>query len=455
MTHVERADRLARLRRIGAETFWIAAGQVAVVIGSLFLVRVLTGAMSTADYGRLALGLTIAGLVNQMVTGSVSNALSRFWSIADERGDRDSYIGAARRSMGIALSAIIAIGLIILLSLKLTGLDQWAKLALAAIALSISSGLNAALGGIQTAARQRKIVALHSAADGWLRIGLALLFLRWFGITSDVAIWAYAASAATVSLSQLLFLRRLLRQRAQSPQMERAFHQSPTEWMRDFWNYAWPFMGWGLFTWLQTSSDRWSLQVFAGPADVGKYAVLYQLGFAPITTASGLLVTLLTPIMFQKAGDARDLGRIAEVYEATARIALALLGLTAAVTLGFFLLHDWIFSMFTSGAFRTSSHLMPWMAAAAGLQACHHVLGIRISSLLKTRSLLVPQILSAISFAGLNAAGAYLGGLSGLLMALCLASALYAGWMWLLSYALKPRAINRAAADVEGARCAS
>lgn len=444
-----------RWRRLGAEGFWIALGQAAVVAGSLVLVRVLTGAMAPADYGRLALGLTIAGLANQMVTGSISNALSRFWSIADERGDRDSYMAATKRAMAIAFLAIITLACGLLLFLRLAGFAEWTPIAIAALALALSSGLNAALNGIQTAARQRKIVAFHSAADAWLKIGLALLFLRVFGIGGDRAIWGYALSATLVSLSQTFFLRRLLMRRAAQPAAVHAASQTPRQWINDFWTYAWPFMGWGLFTWLQTSSDRWALQVFAGPTDVGKYAVLYQLGFAPLTTASGLLVTLLTPIMFQKAGDASDAGRIAQVYDATARIARAMLGLTVAATIVFLLLHDWIFAMFTSGQFRTSSHLMPLMAAAAGLQACHHVLGIRISSLLKTRSLLVPQILSAISFAALNTAGAYLAGLTGLMIALCLASTLYAGWMWALSHALKPHELKRAHPSIGSTECAS
>ncbi|MFZ5704552.1 MAG: lipopolysaccharide biosynthesis protein [Pseudomonadota bacterium] len=447
--------RSVRWHRLGAEGFWIALGQAAVVAGSLVLVRTLTTAMAPADYGRLALGLTIAGLANQMITGSISNALSRFWSIADERNDRDSYIIAAKRMIGIACLVVIALGCGFLLFLHFAGLAEWTAIAVAALALALSSGLNAALNGIQTAARQRKVVALHSAADAWLKIGLSLLFLHMFGIGGASAIWGYAISATLVSLSQIVFLRRLLLLRAAQPATAQSLRQIPIQWMKDFWGYAWPFMGWGLFTWLQTSSDRWALQAFAGPTEVGRYAALYQLGFAPLTTASGLLVTLLTPILFQKAGDASDAGRIAQVYDATARIARAMLGLTVAATIAFLLLHDWIFTMFTSGAFRTSSHLMPLMAAAAGLQACHHVLGVRISSLLKTRSLLVPQILSAISFAVLNMAGAYIAGLAGLMVALCLASAFYAGWMWALSQALKPEELKKAHSLTRSSECAS
>ena len=45
-------------------------GQIATIIGSLVLVRVLTEYLDPVDYGILALGMTIAGLMNQVVTGA-------------------------------------------------------------------------------------------------------------------------------------------------------------------------------------------------------------------------------------------------------------------------------------------------------------------------------------------------------------------------------------------------
>src|SRR5438874_2297495 len=53
--------------------------------------------------------------------------------------------------------------------------------------------------------------------------------------------------------------------------------------------YAWPFAAWGIFTWMQTASDRWALQG-RGTSEVGFYAALYQLGYYPMTLLSGFLV---------------------------------------------------------------------------------------------------------------------------------------------------------------------
>ena len=56
-----------RFRRLAVEGGWIVAGQAASVLGSLLLVRVLTGHLNPTQYGELALGLTVA--LQQMMRG--------------------------------------------------------------------------------------------------------------------------------------------------------------------------------------------------------------------------------------------------------------------------------------------------------------------------------------------------------------------------------------------------
>ncbi|MFM2394687.1 MAG: hypothetical protein RLZZ546_2669, partial [Bacteroidota bacterium] len=68
----------SRFKRLSKEGGWILSGQIATVIGSFFLVRVLTEYLDPVDYGKLALGLTVAGFVNQLVMGGISNGITRF-----------------------------------------------------------------------------------------------------------------------------------------------------------------------------------------------------------------------------------------------------------------------------------------------------------------------------------------------------------------------------------------
>ena len=64
----------SRFRRLGHEFFWITLGQAVAVSGALVGVRVLTGLLAPEAYGQLALGMTLATLVNQIVLGPLSNA---------------------------------------------------------------------------------------------------------------------------------------------------------------------------------------------------------------------------------------------------------------------------------------------------------------------------------------------------------------------------------------------
>lgn len=417
---------LGRFRRLGGESLWIILGQVAAMLGSLALVRAMTGALTPHAYGELALGLTIAAIINQVVTGSVANGVVRYWIIADERADHHGYLKGCGKLLLLAFGLIGIIGIIGIPALLWFGLGDWASISFASLALAIFSGVNGALNGIQTAARQRPIVALHSAADSWLKIGLALALIAWVGPSSAVVIWGYTASAAAISLSQGLFLYRLVRKRVAST---KPTAQIPLNWSRAVWEYSWPFATWGLFTWAQQASDRWSLMAYTGEATVGAYAVLYQLGYAPIATASGLLVVLVAPIMFERSGDATDPARNLEVARATWRltyIAIAATLVGGAIT---FLISDWLFSILVAEAFRAHAGLLGYMVIAGGLFAAGQLLSVRTHADMTVRRTIPVKIGSALLGVALNVLLARSLGLDGVVYGVLGFSVIYLVWM--------------------------
>jgi len=417
-----------RFRRLALEGFWILSGQVAAVIGALVLVRVLTEYLEPEQYGQLTLGLTIAGLVNQVVMGGVTAGISRFYSIAAEKNELPEYLNASQRLMGYA---IISVGILVfttVVGLLWFGESEWIVLVVAALTLSVLNGCSSALGGIHNAARQRAVVALHGGVEPWLRILLAVGMMLWLGSSSTAVILGYALSSLIVTGSQLLFLQKLIRPEGAITHMSR-------DWGQKIWAYSWPFSVFGVFTWLQQISDRWALQTYASGHDVGLYAVVFQLGYVPIGLALGMAMTFLGPILYQRSGSTTDQNRNRDVHQIAWRITFAGLAITALAFVFTLFLHEGIFQLLVATKYHEVSYLLPWMIVAGGVFSSAQMLALKLMSEMKTAVMTTAKIVSAIIGVILNIYAASHFGSQGVVFALIAFSCIYFFWMvWLAQF---------------------
>lgn len=413
--------RSERFQRLSKEAFWIIAGQAMAVLGLLAGVRLLTELLDPVAYGELALGMTVATLVSQTLIGPLASGASRFYAPAMERNDLGGYLIAVRRLVAqvVGVIAILMIGASI--GLSLMGEAHWNALAVTALLFAIVSGSSSLMSGVQNAARQRSIVALHQGMDSWLRWLVAAGLMIWLGASAVVAMAGYAAAAAIVLGSQYWFFRKTTPDR---PVTGRA-----TDWEREIWSYSWPFAAWGIFTWAQLVSDRWALGIFTTPQEVGLYAALFQLGYYPIATATGMIVQFLAPIFFERVGDGSDSQRNANVSELSARLsglALIVTGTLFMVTLFF---HKPLFSAFVADEYRSVSQLLPWVVLGGGLFATGQTIALNLMSQLKTRTMIAAKIVTAIMGVAFSVVGAYVSGIAGVVGAGVLFALMYALWM--------------------------
>ena len=424
---------LSRYKRLAKEFGWIVIGQIAVVTGALVLVRVLTEYLAPAQYGQLALGLTVAGLVNQVILGGITVGIGRFYAIAAEKQDLRGYLDATRYLLVYATVAVVAIGLIIMASLYWLDYSEWIGLAAAALVFSVLSGYNSTLSGIQNAARQRAIVAAHGGLDAWLKILLAVGVVLWLGSSSTAVVIGYACSSLLITVSQLVFLRRTIpQQQTRIPNRQ--------QWMPQIWAYSLPFATFGTFTWMQQISDRWALQAFASTTDVGQYAVLFQLGFTPIALITGMAMSFLGPILYQRSGDATDYARNTNVHRIGWRMAhfsliVTLLGF--AIT---FALHERLFGLLVASEYRGSSRLLPWVVLAGGIFAAGQMLALKLMSEMKPSAMTTAKIVTALVGVLFNVIGAALAGMQGVVGAVVAFSGIYFVWMAVLARRLSIKA---------------
>jgi len=422
----------SRFRRLSREFIWIGLGQAAAVLGALVGVRVLTAILPPEAYGRLALGMTVAAFVNQTVLGPLSGAATRFFAPACEAGMLGGYFAAVKSLLVRATGAIVLVAFVLCLGLAATGQSQWIALSLAALCFALLSGYNGVLNGMQNAARQRAVVALHQALVSWGRFALAAGFVIWLGASSTMAMLGYALAILIVLASQGCFFRRTLSTRMDARESTLTCER---RWRADLFGYAWPFSVWGLPAWAQLASDRWALQGFASISDVGRYVTLYQLGYYPITIATNLMVQVITPVFFQRAGDASDTSRLHHVFRLNRKVIIVALVLTGGASLLAFALHNVIFRLLVAPQYRTVSWMLPGVVLAGGLFASGQIAVVSLLSQAQTRKLILPKVGTAICGVLLNMIGAALYGMPGVVAAMIVAGAVYLIWILCLSRA--------------------
>jgi O-antigen/teichoic acid export membrane protein len=417
-------DRAFALRRIWREIAWLVAGEVVGAIGALVSVRLLTSNLDPEEYGRLALGLTLATLVAQTLLGPLANACERFFATAVEQRRVTELFWAIRRITVAASLVSVVIGTVAVLVLWVAGQSDWALLAGAGFAFALLSGWERILDGLQNAARARAIVAWHQALRQWVRPALAVMLVALLARTGAVALAGFGVASAGVLASQLTLSRRSFNGRLDGP-VDRTLARS--EQIR-LLSYAAPFSAWGLFTWLQLSSDRWSLELVGTSHEVGLYAVLLQIGMYPLTLVGTVFSQFAGPIVFARVGDATDPRRLQEGFQITLRLVAGFVAFSMAAIAASILLSGPVFELLAASAYREASGLMPVAMAAGAVFNIGQLVSLLPMAAGDSRALLPAKIVTALVSVPMYLVGAAQAGIQGILVASLLMAVVYAAW---------------------------
>lgn len=385
-------------------------GQLLAVVGTFASVRVLTELIPPAVYGELALGLTASVLLNQTVFGPLSNGAMRFHATAVEKGSVPAFLSATWRLARLGVAITAALFVVAAIGFAVLGHGRLSLLILAVLAYSVATGMSSILTGIQNAARQRAVVAFHQSLDSWVRVLVTAALLVTVGVSSSIAMLGFAVAAALVLCSQYYFYRRLVGRSQKDASVE-------ATWSREIRRYTWPFVTWGVFTWCQLASDRWAIEWFGSRADVGRFGVLYQFGYAPIQLATGIVVQFIAPILFQRAGDAIDPERNGDISRMSRTLTAIVLGLTGLGFVFTLVLHAPLFRIFVASDYAQISYLLPWVVLAGGIFAAAQTVSLKLMSQLRAHAMITAKISTALLGIALNLIGARLYGTAGVVAA--------------------------------------
>jgi O-antigen/teichoic acid export membrane protein len=416
---------LCRASTLRREVGWVTLGQIVAALGSLLSVRIMTGLLNPSSYGEVALGMTAAMLVNQLLFGPLTNGVVRFYAPASEAGDLGNYLHAVRRLTFFVTLAVVAIGVLVGIPILVFLRSTWLALVFSVLVYAALLGYNGLLSGIQNAARQRSIVALHQGLEAWTRVLFAGVLVLLWQPTSSAAVHGYTLGIIVVLFSQYFFFGRIRKNATVA--------RPGTDWNMSILRYSWPFCTWSLFTWAQLSADRWALGLFSGTTAVGLYAALFQLGNYPISVAMAMALQLFAPIIYQRAGDGSDKTRTTQARTLCMCFSLSVLALTVAASAVCALYHRSIFHLFVASKYFSVSSMLPWLMLASGVFAASQAMELNLLSQMQTKRLIGAKIYTAIGGVALSFAGAYWYGVRGVVFSGLAFSVAYFAWIMVMS----------------------
>jgi O-antigen/teichoic acid export membrane protein len=369
--------------RISGEMLWVAVGVFISMSVALAGTRFLTTVLSRAEYGKLVLMVSLAGLFDQVVGHAIGGAAMRFYSIYHFENRLGELRGIVFRYL-LGSTLVCIFGAILLSYLRRTTTDLLLILTLAfSIALFVSGvGVRLAEG-----ARRRRLSATLRTAFEIVRFSFAAFFVYFGSTSAEFAMGGFMVGATIIACIHWYYIRfRLLNNDRQAEGWSER-----KQLAKSFRRYAEPLLIVGFGTWVFLMSPLWALGWYCEIDEVGGYGVYHQLAFVPMLVISGLLLTYWAPILYEKTMESAD-----EAMKDSLRITIVTLVAVLLTAIIAYFEHRQIAILLLGEHFRSNSWIFPWMIMAGGFYGVAQQLLLKLRAEMKTLKLAVIQLVFAL-----------------------------------------------------------
>lgn len=219
-----------------------------------------------------------------------------------------------------------------------------------------------------------------------MRFGFAVGLILVFALPeAETVLGGFVLAGVLIVIAHGVFLYLSL-----APDLSRGYKNSATvmnmDTMRSFQT---PLIMSNACIWLVMMAERWALQYFGSPEEVGGYAAVYQLAFVPMLFVSNFLILLIEPVLYQML---EQKGKTAS-FDQTRRInnyaAFSILALSLVMFLVLVFAYPVVGNLLLGPQFRPYSWLFPWLLLSGGCFAATGQLLLKLNLQLRTDRLAV------------------------------------------------------------------
>jgi len=154
-------------------------------------------------------------------------------------------------------------------------------------------------------AKNRKEFALSIIVEQLIKLCAIYVLSIYMNLNPQTTIIGYMVATAVALVYHKLTIAKL----SENSEDKRATNNK-RNWDRRIYQVAGPAAVWGVGVWMQQASDKWALQLFEKKESVALYSALYQISYAPILMALGLVMTLFMPVIFAERNYKKVLAKL-------------------------------------------------------------------------------------------------------------------------------------------------
>ncbi len=398
------------------EAFWVGFGLISSVMALFAGTRFLTHLMATDEYGRLALAISLSTLAVLIFGDPIGRTAVRFYSLWCRAGKPRGFLQNLGKSMvrstaGIGLCCIIAI-----LYSQYFHAVTGTCLILVTGFFAVILVFNRVAMGLEDAARERRFRGVIQGGFEILRFGFAIGLIVIFTLpAAETVLTGFVLAGILVVIVHGIFLYRL-------------FHRDQTEIkgpalpdgemdiarMRSFQS---PLVVSSICVWLVMMSERWALQYFGSPEEVGGYAAVYQLAFIPMLLVSNFMVLLIEPVLYQVVEPGGKTASSGQRQHINNYAVLGIMTFSVFLSVLLFFTYPMAGTFLLGVEFRAYSWMFPWLFFAGGCFAAARQLLLKFSYDMRTDLLAVIWGVVAAAAVTAYTAGAFYWQVKGILAA--------------------------------------
>lgn len=377
------------------------AGYLLSAIAAVLGVSLLSHYVTPADYGRVALYVSLGTLFQYMVRESLGAAILRYTAQINQEKSVCLYlVRQASGKLGVIFMLVTAFAYIYMNTAEP---DEF----LVSMVFILLLGLSVIGETFLSATGHRLACSLHVNLLQWLRFLFALLLFLFWQPTVLAIMLGFLLGFLVVVLYDIAVYRRIQPQAADSV-------SPPALPANLFAGYA--TLAIGFLLWFLTFYERIALEWFYGEDYLGAYFVLFQIGFMPVYMLMRSAVNHVYPLLFATgSADLRHLNT-RNVCIVAAVILMAFLLLQ--------LLHEWLFGWLVGESYRQYSWLLPWLFLAALMNAVSYFLQAFYYEVHAIKKLLRIKMIAAVAAFFITTACVWAADITGLVVANLLVSVL-------------------------------